>query len=130
MKNNSSISQELFIRKYKQEQFMISFIRILIFAGFLGDFLGHPRSASFMQIHSLVIVSSIIRRNCKAVKSDALNTSVCRKTYAGQPVKSGAAARTSRPELIFTKGNPISRRKNRNLADFAPGNPKDFSKIW
>ena len=31
---------------------------------------------------------------------------------------------------IFVKGNPISRKKNRYLADFAPGNPKDFSKIW
>jgi len=43
------------------------------------------------------------------------------KTYAGQPAKSGAAACTSRPELIFTEGNPISRRKNRYLADFTTG---------
>ena len=44
-------------------------------------------------------------------------------------MKSGAAACTPRPRLIFTEENPIFRSKNRYLADFAPGNPKDFSKI-
>ena len=35
MKNDNSLSQELFIKKYKQEQIFISFARFLVFAGFL-----------------------------------------------------------------------------------------------
>ena len=36
MKNNDTLSQIEFIQKYKREQFMISFARILIFTGFLA----------------------------------------------------------------------------------------------
>jgi len=31
---------------------------------------------------------------------------------------------------IFSKKISFSRRKNLYLADFAPGNPGDYSKIW
>jgi len=44
--------------------------------------------------------------------------------------QSSAAACTSRSLLIFLQENFIFWKKNRFPADFAPGNPKDFSKIW
>lgn len=36
MKNSNALSQEIFLRKYKQEKIMISLARFLVFAGFLA----------------------------------------------------------------------------------------------
>jgi len=66
----------------------------------------------------------------KGIKNEPYGSFQLVENHKRKEFQSSAAACTSRSLLIFLQENFIFRKKNRFPADFAPGNPKDFSKIW